>query len=125
MSDIKINSSNLQNINTNNSVDKRIDRANFNQLFQTELDKTEKLKFSNHAEKRMSERNINLSEEEITKISEGIEKAGEKGANDALVLYNDVVLIASVRNNTIITAMDKNNTDNNIITNVDSAIFIN
>lgn len=113
-----------QNLNINNNFNNKVDRANFNQILNNQVNNQKELKISSHAEKRMIERNINLGNEDLMKISNSIDKASLKGANDALILFDDIVMIASVRNKTIITAMDKNQTNEELITNIDSAILI-
>jgi len=121
-----INKVNSQNQYAKNQGKQQIDRAQFNALFNHELNNvSQPLQISNHASKRMMERNIQLDNTTLNKINDGILEAKTKGANESLILYEDVIMIASVKNNTIITAMDKNNIDSNVITNIDSAIFIN
>ncbi len=115
-----------QNQLQSNQGKQQIDRAQFNALFNHELNNLKQpLQISNHASKRMMERNIQLDNQTLDKINDGLYEAKAKGANESLILYDDVIMIASVTNNTIITAMDKNNIDSNVITNIDSAIFIN
>jgi flagellar operon protein len=115
-----------QNQLQGNQGKQQIDRAQFNALFNHELNNLKQpLQISNHASKRMMERNIQLDNQTLDKINDGLYEAKAKGANESLILYDDVIMIASVTNNTIITAMDKNNIDSNVITNIDSAIFIN
>lgn len=121
-----INKVGSQNQYAKNQGKQQIDRAQFNALFNHELNNvSQPLQISNHASKRMMERNIQLDNTTLNKINDGILEAKTKGANESLILYEDVIMIASVKNNTIITAMDKNNIDSNVITNIDSAIFIN
>ena len=48
----------------------------FDAIFKEEL---EKVKFSNHALKRLESRNIQLSDDELTKIQSAVEKAEAKG----------------------------------------------
>ena len=121
-----INKVSSQNQYAKNQGKQQIDRAQFNALFNHELNNvSQPLQISNHASKRMMERNIQLDNTTLNKINDGILEAKTKGANESLILYEDVIMIASVKNNTIITAMDKNNIDSNVITNIDSAIFIN
>jgi flagellar operon protein len=108
-----------------NSFQQKTNRANFNQLFQQQLDNENKeVKISAHAEKRMQQRNITLSDADMQKISESMDKASAKGANDALMIYDDLLMIASVQNRTIITTFTKDQSESEIITNVDSAIFV-
>ena len=40
------------------------------------------------------------------------------------MLMDELAFIISVKNNTVITAMDKNETEGNIFTNIDGAVII-
>src|SRR5690606_37413483 len=82
------------------------------------------LKFSNHALERMSQRGIHFSPEQITKIEQAAQKATEKGAKESLVLTDDSALIVSLKNNTVVTVMDKNAMKENVFTNIDSTVFV-
>jgi flagellar operon protein len=106
---------------------KEISKANvqdpstpFKSIFQEEL---EKLKFSNHALKRLENRNINLSEADLGKIQNAVEKAELKGAKDSLVMMRDTAFIVNIPNKTVVTAMPINNSEENIFTNIDSVVF--
>lgn len=92
----------------------------FESVFQKEL---EKLKFSNHALKRLETRNIHLSDVEINKIQNAVEKAELKGAKDSLVMMNDTAYIVNVPNKTVVTAMQISEESENIFTNIDSVVF--
>ena len=48
----------------------------------------------------------------------------QKGAREALIYLNDVALIVSVANRTVITAMDGASAKDNIFTNIDSAAIL-
>lgn len=93
----------------------------FDQLLQQELNQ---VKFSQHALQRMNSRNINLSEADLSKLNNAVEKAGQKGARESLILMNDLALVVSVKNKTVITAMDGASMKDNVFTNIDSAVII-
>ncbi|AHI07014.1 hypothetical protein BDW_12570 [Bdellovibrio bacteriovorus W] len=84
----------------------------------------EGVKFSNHAIERMNTRGISYSPEDITKLQDAISRAAAKGSKDSLVLMNDSALIVSVKNNTVVTVMDKNALKENVFTNIDSTVVI-
>jgi flagellar operon protein len=83
-----------------------------------------KLKFSNHAIERMQSRGISFSPEEMGKIEGAIGKAAAKGAKDTLLLTDNSALIVSVKDNTIVTVMDKASLKENVFTNIDSTVMI-
>lgn len=95
----------------------------FNRVLQN-VQKSNELKMSAHAENRLKERNINLTQADIKNINEAAEKIRNKGGREALILYKDIAFVASIRNNTIITAVDSSNLKENVFTNIDSAVII-
>ncbi len=82
------------------------------------------LKFSNHAIDRMRTRGISFSQDDIGRLNEAVSKAAAKGSKDSLVLFNDSALIVSVKNNTVVTVMDKAALKENVFTNIDSTIVM-
>ena len=50
--------------------------------------------------------------------------AENKGSKNSLMLYKDVALIASIENKTLITAVDKERSKDNIYTNIDSVVIL-
>ena len=84
----------------------------------------QKVKFSKHADERLATRNINLTDEQMDRLNIGMMKASEKGINESLVLMDDLAFIVNVKNNTVITAMDSSNTEENVFTNIDGAVIV-
>ena len=82
------------------------------------------LKFSAHATQRLRERQIQFDPETLSKMNDAITKADAKGVQDTLMITDKAALIVSVPNRTVITAMDKNNLNGNIFTNIDGAVII-
>ena len=82
------------------------------------------LKFSNHAIERMSSRGISYTPQDLTRLGEAVQKAAAKGSKDTLVLMDHSALIVSVKNNTVVTVMDKNALKENVFTNIDSTIVL-
>lgn len=88
------------------------------------LDSSAGIKFSNHAIERMKTRGISFNAEDIGRLNEAVSKAAAKGSKDSLVLMNDSALIVSVKNNTVVTVMDKAALKENVFTNIDSTIVM-
>ncbi len=116
-------------INNNQSVQRKdVNRVNkpnksFSEILQ-KLDDKQSVKFSKHADLRLKNRNITLTEADITRINKGISDAGKKGIKDALILMDNKVFIASVKNNTIITATTNEKLNENVFTNIDGAVIV-
>lgn len=94
----------------------------FDEVLRGELDR---LKFSHHAQTRLDSRNITLSDGDLKQLADAVDRAGEKGAQDSLVLMNNVAFIVNVKNRTVVTAVDGDNLNQNVFTNIDSAVLIN
>jgi flagellar operon protein len=95
----------------------------FARVWQDAVQKQE-LKFSAHALQRMESRQIKLAEADLDKISAAIAGADRKGARSSLLLYNDLAMVASVRNRTIVTAISGEELKEHVFTNIDSAVII-
>jgi len=109
-----VDNNNYNNFNNSKEID-----AKFSDILNNELSK---LKFSSHASKRLEDRNIVLSSEEMGKINEAVQKAETKGAVDSLVMVNGNAFIVNIPNKTVITAMPIENNDS-VFTNIDSVVF--
>ncbi|MCR5793239.1 MAG: flagellar protein [Lachnospiraceae bacterium] len=79
------------------------------------------LRFSKHANQRLSDRNIDLSKEQMQRLENGTSKAREKGINESLVMVDDLAFIVNVKNNTVITAVNDGN--DGVFTNIDGAVI--
>lgn len=83
----------------------------------------ETLKFSAHAVDRMKSRGISFAPDMMKGIENAVSRAASKGSRDTLVLAGDNALIVSVKNNTVVTVMDKNAMRENVFTNIDSTVI--
>ncbi len=79
---------------------------------------------STHAVKRLQERNIELDGNEYMKLKEAMGKLRAKGGHDSLVITNKAAYVVDVDKNTVVTAVDKNNMNENVFTKIDSTIFM-
>jgi len=106
----------------NNPLQSGNSNSQFSQILERELSD---VKFSQHAIQRLQSRNIMIDQAGMAKLNEAVDKAAQKGAKESLVLMNnDLALVVSVKNKTVITAMDGVSMKNNLFTNIDSAIII-
>jgi flagellar operon protein len=102
--------------------------ASFPDILQ-QLQQNQKLHFSAHAQSRLTDRDIQLSPESLEKLTNAVNRAADKGARDALILMpgaargEDLALVVSVANRTVITAMDGEHLEDNVFTNIDSAVI--
>ncbi|MFZ9595694.1 MAG: TIGR02530 family flagellar biosynthesis protein [Bdellovibrionia bacterium] len=82
------------------------------------------LKFSAHAFQRIKDRRIDIDPATMSKINDAVDRAEAKGVEDTLVLTKDAALIISVKNRTVVTAVDRNAVSGNVFTNIDGAVVI-
>jgi flagellar operon protein len=85
---------------------------------------SEQLKFSAHAMQRLQSRNISLTSDDVTKMNAMADKAAAKGAKNSLFIVRDVAMVVSIKNRTVITAVDSDSMKENVFTNIDSAAII-
>ena len=81
------------------------------------------VKFSKHAMNRLSLRNIELTTDQMERLSQGRLEAGEKGIKDSLILVDQLAFIVNVPSGTVVTAMDQTENKNNVFTNIDGAVI--
>ena len=82
------------------------------------------LEFSSHAVERMRSRGIHFSPTQLDAIESAHAKAKEKGAKETLVLTDNAALIVNVKNDKIVTVMDKAGLKDNVFTKIDSTVVV-
>lgn len=116
-----------QHVNTQqikNQKQKSINGNHFSLHFQQALNATNKLVISKHAQERLNQRGIEITDTRWRKIEEKIIEAKKMGVNDSLVLLDDAALIVSAKNNTVITAMNRQEIQSQIFTNINGTIVL-
>lgn len=101
-----------------------ISGRSFAHHLQTAIHQTNELTLSKHAQKRLQERAINIDPEAWGKVEEKVHEAKKLGITDSLVLLKDAALIVSAKNNTVITAMNRNEATSQIFTNINGTIVL-
>jgi flagellar operon protein len=82
------------------------------------------LRFSAHAQERLRSRDIELTDRDNAQLAQAIDIAQAKGAQESLILFDDLALIVSVRNRVVITALERGEQQANVFTNIDSAVVL-
>ena len=95
----------------------------FEEILKQKQDVSESLELK-HASMRLENRKINLSKEQSERLESGVQKASEKGIRESLVIVDSLAFIVNVPNKTVVTAMDRTESDDNIYTNIDGAVII-
>lgn len=110
--------------NSNQSASKTAVGPSFDQLFQQQLEEQTNVKFSAHALKRLESRQISLDNQDMALLKDAVNKVEAKGGKESLILMDQMALVVSVKNRTVITAVDSNNLKENVFTNIDSAVIV-
>lgn len=84
----------------------------------------QRITFSKHATQRTEDRNIQISDSDLSRLGDACDRAQQKGITDALIVMNDAAFIVNAQNKTVITVVDKNEMKSNVFTNIDGAVFI-
>lgn len=98
----------------------QVQKSSFHEIFENELNN---IKFSSHAQSRLSSRDMPISVEDLNRLQLAVDKAQSKGSNESLIMMENNAFIVNIPNKTVITVMDKGQMAENIITNIDSAVF--
>ena len=82
------------------------------------------VKFSQHAQERLKSRNITLSASDLASLEGAVNSVAQKGGKESLVMMKDAALVVSIKNRTVVTALDKAQMQGNVFTNIDSAVIL-
>jgi flagellar operon protein len=97
--------------------------SSFAQILDQKLP-TQGVKFSQHAQERLKARNITFSANDLANLEGAVNSVAQKGGKESLVMMGDSALVVSVKNRTVVTAMDRSQMRGNVFTNIDSAVVI-
>ena len=82
------------------------------------------VRLSQHAADRLRSRGITLSEQDMKKLAGAVDSVAQKGGKDSLIMMGDAALVVSIKNRTVVTAMDRQGMQGNVFTNIDSAVVL-
>ena len=83
----------------------------------------EGLHFSKHASVRLLDRGIQISDNQMERLYEGVKKAQMKGISDSLVIVDELAFIVNVPNQTVVTAMTGMDAQEKVFTNINGAVI--
>ncbi|MCK4691269.1 MAG: flagellar protein, partial [Desulfuromonadales bacterium] len=81
------------------------------------------VKFSRHAVDRMNSRGIQFNPNQLQRLETAVSQVAAKGGRESLVILDDTALVVSVKNDTVVTVVDREQLKNNVFTNIDSAVI--
>lgn len=96
--------------------------TSFSQILADQLTQN-RVNFSKHAQQRLEQREISMTESDLSLLNSAVKRAEEKGVHNSLVLMEDKAFIVNVQSGTVITAMDKNDLKEQVFTQIDGAVI--
>lgn len=96
----------------------------FADVLRNTIEKNSEVNFSNHAIKRAVDHNMDITDDELNRLNEGVRLASEKNLDDTLILVGEKAFVVSVKNNTVITTVNNNSIQGNVFTNINGAVIV-
>lgn len=97
--------------------------VSFEETLQAQILQHNGVKFSAHAQKRLAERNVEITNDKSARLEVAVDRVQQKGADKSLVLMDDLALLVSARNRVVITALDSESAKDGVFTGIDSAVI--
>lgn len=106
-------------------MNQKASSINFAETFRQSLQQDVKnLTISKHAKERLQQRSIHIEPDMWVKVEEKLAEARRMGVKDSLILMDNAALIASAKNNVVITVMDRKEAVSQIFTNINGTIIM-
>ncbi|MFQ6604287.1 MAG: TIGR02530 family flagellar biosynthesis protein [Fidelibacterota bacterium] len=99
-------------------------RPAFRDVLHQQIKDKQNLTFSAHAMKRLDQRHINLTPQNMERLQEGLQMVERKGSQSSLLFMDGTAFVLSVTNKTIITALSPEATREHVFTNIDSVAVV-
>ena len=100
------------------------EKDSFQSILTDMLRKNSEVNFSKHAVKRAVDHNIELTDESLSRLNEGVKMASQKNLEEPLILVGSTAFLVNIPNNTVITAVDSSDMKGNVFTNIDGTVII-
>lgn len=113
-------------VDVSNKLPKTGAKSEFGELLQAKKSEGQgAISLSTHAAKRLQERQIEFDGSEYLKVKDAMTKLRGKGAKDSLIITDKAAYVVDVKNNKVVTAVDKMSMNENVFTKIDSTVFVN
>jgi flagellar operon protein len=87
------------------------------------LARTHSVSFSRHALERLQRRGIELGEQQLSRLGDGVDRAAGKGSRASVVFVDGTAFLVAVPKRTVVTAVDPEHMREQVFTNIDSAVI--
>lgn len=98
--------------------------TSFQAMLQQQLEAQSGVTFSKHAVKRAIEHQLDLTDEDMTRLNEGMRLASAKNLEDTLILVDNTAFVVNAKNNTVITAVGSSQMKGNVFTNISGTVIV-
>ena len=110
-----------QNVKPEKTTESNKETVSFQDVLNEKV--KQEVKFSKHAIGRLENRNIELSEDQLDRLNQGVGQARTKQIQESLVMMDNLAFIVNVKNNTVVTAMEQGESGQ-VFTNIDGAVIV-
>ena len=108
----------FQNVKPEKTTEQNKEVVSFQDVLNAKVE--QEVKFSKHANQRLENRNIELSEDQLERLNQGVGQARTKQIQESLVMMDNLAFIV---NNTVVTAMEQGESGQ-VFTNIDGAVIV-
>ncbi|MGL5978945.1 MAG: TIGR02530 family flagellar biosynthesis protein [Erysipelotrichaceae bacterium] len=116
---------NTRNIQTQPITQKNTETASdFEAILKHRIQQNSDIAFSKHAIARVQERQIDLGDNMLERLNQGVALASAKGLQQSLILVDQTAFVVNVPNNKVITTMSDDALKGNVFTNIDGTVII-
>lgn len=110
-------------------INRSVSGGNFQDMLEEQLNKNalnnqSEIQFSKHAQKRVEQRGIQITDSFLQDLNQAVAKGRQKGSKDMVVIDRTGAFIVNVPNNIVVTAISEAEMKENVFTNIDSAVII-
>ena len=71
----------------------------------------------------IEQRGLDMDASRMERLERAVGQAAEKGSKDSLILLDELALVVSVQNRTVVTAVDEASRREHVFTNIDSVVI--
>ena len=111
----------FQNVKPEKTTEQNKEVVSFQDVLNAKVE--QEVNFSKHANQRLENRNIELSEDQLERLNQGVGQARTKQIQESLVMMDNLAFIVNVKNNTVVTAMEQGESGQ-VFTNIDGAVIV-
>jgi flagellar operon protein len=81
------------------------------------------LHLSEHAMKRVEQRQIPLAGEQLDRLSSALDQLSQRGSRQSLVMLDQYAYVVNPPSRTVVTAVDSNQSKDKVFTQIDSVVI--